>query len=234
VPDTALDSPPAPTQETILVVDDHPEARRLLGLLLACEQHRILYAADGPTALAIAEAEADLSLIILDIMMPGMDGLEVCRRIRAAQRERHVPIILATALTEEEQLAEGLAAGADDYVTKPIRHTELLARVRAALRLRQAHEQLADAKELAAIAAMQVTLAHEINNPLTIALGNLELALRGLGDVNGQLHARLQAAFDACARIRRIVQQLAELKTVATTTYLGPIRMLDLGHPPTE
>ena len=247
------DSEPAPEQATILAVDDHPEALRLLALLLRPEGHRILTAENGQEALRVAEATPGLSLILLDVMMPGMDGLEVCRQFRARRREIYVPIILATALSEDEHLVAGLAAGADDYVTKPIRHPELLARVRAALRLKRAHDQLEAARELAAVAAMQVTLAHEINNPLTIVLGNLELALngpRGGQDAQGShLHLahsrhvrnedvtpRLRAAYDACVRIRELVAQLAELRKVATTTYVGSVRMLDLGRsaPPPE
>ncbi|HUT35283.1 MAG TPA: response regulator [Planctomycetota bacterium] len=220
---------PTEPQATILIVDDHPDARRLLALLLRTEGHRLLLAQEGQEALRIADSTPDLSLIILDVMMPGMDGLEVCRQFRARPRNVHVPIILVTALSEEEHLARGLAAGADDYVTKPIRHTELLARVRAALRLKRALDQLIGTRQLAAITAMQVTLAHEINNPLTIAQGNLELVLSTCG-TEGPTPPRLRAALDACVRIRQLVQQLVELKRVATTSYVGSERMLDLGR----
>jgi len=222
-------SSPEPSPATILIVDDHADARRLLALLLKSEGYRTLLAQDGPEALRLAEETPDLALVILDVMMPGMDGLEVCRRLRARPSDAYVPIILATALNDEEHLVRGLAAGADDYVAKPFSHIELLARVRTALRLKAALDQLVAARELAAVAAMQVTLAHEINNPLAIAQGNVELALDAAG---GQepLHRRLRAAYDGCSRIRQIVQQLVELKRVHTTTYLGPIRMLDLAH----
>mgnify|MGYP005850886581 CR=1 FL=1 len=213
-------------QAVILIVDDHGDARRLLGLLLEAEGYRIISAQSGQEALRIADATPHLSLILLDVMMPGMDGLEVCRAFRARQRASYVPIILTTALSEEEHLAAGLAAGADDYVTKPLRCTEVLARVRATLRLKRAHDELAAARELSAIAAMQVTLAHEINNPLAIVQGNIDLCLNSTSDPTAR--RRLQAALDACMRIREIIQRLADLKKVATTTYVGSARMLDL------
>ncbi len=218
---------------TILIVDDHPDARRLLALLLAREGYRLLLAPDGPEALRIAESTPDLSLAILDVMMPGMDGLEVCRRLRARGEGAYVPIILATALTDEAHLVAGLQAGADDYVTKPFSHPELLARIRTALRLKRAMDQLLEARELGAVAAMQITLAHEINNPLTIVQGNLELLLGSCGTEGATPH-RLKAALDACLRIRELVRQLVELKRVTTTTYIGSTRMLDLSGKKSE
>jgi len=228
------DSGQVHSHATILVVDDHPDARKLLTLLLKPEGHHILQAADGPEALRLADATPDLSLIVLDVMMPGMDGLEVCRQLRAVRRDRYVPIILVTALDDEEYLCAGLGAGADDYITKPINPAQILARVRTALRLKAALDELIESRELAAIGALQVTLAHEINNPLTIAQGNIEMLLNA-GGSDPATSRRLRAAFEACTRIRALVQQLVEMKKVATTTYVGTTRMLHLGrntHPP--
>ncbi len=92
---------PVAAPATILVVDDHADARRLLALLLKSQGYRTLLAQDGPEALRLAEETPDLSLVILDVMMPGMDGLEVCRRLRARPGDAYVPIILATALSDE-------------------------------------------------------------------------------------------------------------------------------------
>jgi len=215
----------------ILIADDNPDSRRLLALLLKPEGHHLLLAADGQEALRVVDATPDLSLVLLDVMMPGMDGLEVCRQIRS--RKGYVPIILVTALSDEGNVSAGLAAGADDYVTKPLNHTQVLARVRAALRLKGALDQLVESSELAAVAAMQVTLAHEINNPLAIAQGNIELLLNSTPPDHPN-HDRLKAAFEACVRIRELVQRLVEMKKVVTKTYLGSVRMLnvDLTEPP--
>jgi DNA-binding response OmpR family regulator len=219
------DSAP-PLRPTILIVDDNPEARRLLALLLKPEGYRLLMARDGDEALAIAEQVPDLSLVILDVMMPGKDGLEVCRRLRGRQGDRYVPIILATALDENIHLAQGLAAGADDYVAKPFNQPELLARIRTALRLKRALDGLLEARELATAAAMTVTLGHEINNPLAVVMGNLQLVLNH-GVPDEQTRRKLQAARDAAERIQQLLQRLANMKKVVTTTYLGEVRMLD-------
>ena len=230
-----MHSPQAQPKASILIVDDSPDAHRLLTLLLRPEGHRLLIARDGQEALRIAQQVPELALVLLDVMMPGIDGLEVCRRLRSRTAPGYLPIILATALTDEAHVVEGLAAGADDYVTKPIHRTEVLARVRAALRLKQATDELLEARELAAIGAMAVTLGHEINNPLTIVLGNLELVLRSPGMQN-TTRAKLQAALDSANRIRDLVKRLVRVDKIVTTSYLGIVDMLDLARscPPEE
>lgn len=115
---------------TILVVDDEPRYVKLVRFNLQSSGYRALAAFDGASALKAAAAE-ELSLIILDIMLPDMDGYTVCRRVREFST---VPIIMLTAKGEETHKVQGLAAGADDYVTKPFGVEELLARVSAVLR----------------------------------------------------------------------------------------------------
>jgi two-component system, OmpR family, response regulator MprA len=118
----------------ILVVDDERAVRDSLRRALELEGYEIQLAVDGSEALAALEAEEESQpeAVILDVLMPGLDGLEVCRRLRAAGN--HVPVLMLTARDEVENRVAGLDAGADDYVTKPFALEELLARVRALLR----------------------------------------------------------------------------------------------------
>jgi len=125
--DTAGDAAPR-----ILVVDDEETIREFLELGLSHEGYHVETAADGPTALRLA-TRVKPDLIILDIMLPGTDGLEVCKRISATS---DVPIIMLTARSELHDRVAGLDGGADDYIVKPFRFQELLARVRAVLRRR--------------------------------------------------------------------------------------------------
>jgi DNA-binding response OmpR family regulator len=112
----------------ILIVDDEPAVRDVVGRYLRRESFDVVEAADGPAALELAR---DADLVVLDLMLPGVDGLEICRRLRAV---RNVPIIMLTAKGEEADRLIGLALGADDYVVKPFSPRELVARIQAVLR----------------------------------------------------------------------------------------------------
>lgn len=115
---------------TVLVVEDDPTINQALTDRFAAEGFTVARAVDGPGALAQAERHTP-DVVVLDLMLPGLDGLEVCRRLQA---QRPVPILMLTAKTDETDILVGLAAGADDYVTKPFRMREVVARVQALLR----------------------------------------------------------------------------------------------------
>jgi DNA-binding response OmpR family regulator len=115
---------------TVLVVDDEAAIAEAVRARLESEGYRVLVAGDGPEAIRICDASSP-DLVVLDLMLPGMDGLEVCERI---QRDRWVPVLMLTARTEEADKVAGFAVGADDYLTKPFSLRELAVRVRAILR----------------------------------------------------------------------------------------------------
>ena len=121
---------PTDSPARLLVVEDDRTINEALTDRLVAEGFRVVQAFDGPQAVA-AHAEHRPDLVLLDVMLPGFDGLEVCRRIQA---ERPVPVLMLTARVEETDLLVGLGVGADDYVTKPFRMREVVARVRALLR----------------------------------------------------------------------------------------------------
>ncbi|WP_166868112.1 response regulator transcription factor [Salinibacterium sp. ZJ70] len=116
----------------ILIVEDEPSLAEPLAFLLEREGYTTVHAADGRTALAVFE-EGGIDLVLLDLMLPGLPGTEVCRAIRATST---VPIIMLTAKDSEVDIVVGLELGADDYVTKPYKSRELIARIRAVLRRR--------------------------------------------------------------------------------------------------
>lgn len=134
------------TRPTILVVDDTPENLMLMQALLR-DHYKVKGANNGERALKIAMGDAPPDLILLDIMMPGMDGYEVCRQIKADPRAQHIPVIFLTAKAQAEDEAYGLSLGAADYITKPISPPIVLARVRSQLALKASSDFLRDKNE---------------------------------------------------------------------------------------
>ena len=130
----------------VLVVDDVEANVRLLEAKLTIEYFDVVSCQDGATALSLA-AEAQPDLILLDVMMPGMDGFETCRRLKAQPETRHIPVVLVTALDGREDRIRGLEAGADDFLTKPIDDVILFARVRSLTRLKQVMDDLREREE---------------------------------------------------------------------------------------
>lgn len=128
---------------TVLVVDDTPENLSLMAGLLR-DHYRVLVANNGERALALAEGEQRPDAILLDVMMPGMDGFEVCRRLKRSERTRDVPVIFLTARSEVEDEQQGFDVGAVDYITKPISPPIVMARLRTHLTLKRVRDLLID------------------------------------------------------------------------------------------
>lgn len=128
---------------TLLVVDDTPENLSVLGEILM-PHYRVRAASSGERALLVAASEPRPELILLDIMMPGLDGYQVLSRLRENDATRDIPVVFVTALDAEEDEAKGLALGAADYITKPLRPPIVLARVRTQLELKDARDRMRD------------------------------------------------------------------------------------------
>jgi two-component system alkaline phosphatase synthesis response regulator PhoP len=121
------------SKATILVVDDEEDIRELLELNLVQEGYKVLSCETGEQALEIAGSKLP-ALIILDLMLPGIDGLEVCKKLKSTLKTEHIPVVMLTAKGEEADIVTGLELGADDYITKPFSGKVLVARVRRILR----------------------------------------------------------------------------------------------------
>ena len=131
------------TPPRVLIADDNAANVRIMRTRLAADGYEVVTAGDGEQALAVAH-EAEPDLILLDIMMPKVDGIEVCRRLKARPNPSFVPIILVTAMTDAKDIVAGLEAGADEYLTKPVDHAALAARVRSMLRIKALHDTVAE------------------------------------------------------------------------------------------
>ncbi len=153
---------PASARASVLVVEDDASSRLLMTRVLEAAGYRVLAVADGEAGLTAVDAERP-DLVVLDIGLPGIDGLEVCARLRAEPRNATLPIIMLTARAQLDDLVTGLGAGADDYLAKPFRQPELLARLRSALRLRAALLRMETAHAVVATLANAV----EAKDPIT-------------------------------------------------------------------
>jgi signal transduction histidine kinase len=182
---------------TILVVDDNPTNIQVLFDVLNASAYRVAIAKSGEGALEkISLINPDL--ILLDVMMPGIDGFETCRRLKAAQETQDIPIIFMTALSDTVDKVQGLSLGAVDYITKPIQHEEVLARIATQLKLRQLTQglekvvtertadltealealkhtqlELVQSEKMSSLGQLVAGIAHEINNPINFISGNL-------------------------------------------------------------
>jgi len=162
-----------------LVVDDQELNRSLLRDLLEARGYRVSEADSGAAALAAIGQETP-DVVLLDVSMPGMDGFEVCRRLRADPRTQALPVLLVTALAAREHRLQGMEAGANDYITKPIDRAELVLRVRNAIQMRRLHRQVEEQyhklRDLESLRDNLVhMLVHDLRTPLTGIRMYLEL-----------------------------------------------------------
>lgn len=200
----------------ILVVDDQPINVQLLKRKLEREGITVTAAYNGMEALqSVAANKPDL--ILLDVMMPDMDGIEVCQRLQANEDTRSIPVIFITARTSKEGKLEGLGVGAVDYITKPIDLDETLARVQTQLRFVAINREMVDlqrrlveARRAATIGAVTQGIAHNLNNLLGVVIGYLEL-VKAYYDKPEQVKKNAQHVEDAVQRIVSIIKQLSSL-----------------------
>jgi two-component system sensor histidine kinase/response regulator len=246
----AVEAPSAP-RPVLLVVDDEPRNRALMSAYLA-GQYQVKEAENGPEALALCE-QGDVDLVVLDVMMPGMSGFEVCRALKNKSRDDFLPVLLLTALSEQDDRNAGLAAGADDFLAKPVNRQELLLRVQHFLDLRKERQTVARQyealHELVALKDDLVTLmVHDLRNPLTGVLGLLQVLEAEAPDAVSRADAtaaregaeKLREALDDMLQVRQLeegrlvlqrrAESLESLTAEAAASLEGAARMrrLDL------
>ncbi|HEY1239845.1 MAG TPA: diguanylate cyclase [Bryobacteraceae bacterium] len=159
----------------ILAAEDNPVFQSMLRAILTKWGYEVIVAKDGDEALRVLEADNAPRLAILDWMMPGIDGVDVCRRVRAVGREPYIYILLLTARTDSEDLVEGIDSGADDYLTKPFHAPELRARLRAGQRILELQEQLLAAREALRQEATHDSLTALLNRHAILGMLQIEL-----------------------------------------------------------
>uniref|UniRef100_UPI0034272E9C sensor histidine kinase n=1 Tax=Okeania sp. SIO2F4 TaxID=2607790 RepID=UPI0034272E9C len=159
----------------ILAVDDTPANLKVISEILRNAGYAVSTAIDGERAIKrLQHYQPDL--ILLDISMPGIDGFETCRRLKADRNTSHIPVIFLTALSDTVNKVKGLELGGVDYITKPFEQAELLARIKVHIDLKKAQLQLIQESKLSMLGELVARIAHEINNPMTFIYTNINYA----------------------------------------------------------
>ena len=223
-----MSAPVTPTRAAprILVVDDERQNRHVLEGMLAQEGYVLLAAESGEAALDMV-AQQPPDLILLDVLMPGLDGFEVTATLKGSTATNDIPIILVTALDDREGRLRGLGAGAEDFLSKPVDRAELCARVRNLLRLKAAIEDARAARLLAEAANTAQTLflrsmSHELRTPLQAIIGYARLLETGIrGKVNARQANDLSRIVRAADYLHRLIN---DLLTVARLEGARPLR----------
>ena len=200
-------------QPKILVVDDQLLNIRLLERKLELNQMKVFSCTNGPEAIELATHHLP-DVILLDIMMAGMNGFEVCRQLKKLEATKEIPVIFITALTSKEEKIEGLEVGAADYVTKPLELDEILARVRTQMRIVEEHRnnirltrELEESRRQTGIMHLTEGIAHNMNNLLGVMVGYVSLLERNAENPE-KIRSNCTRLDAAIKRMTRIVHQL--------------------------
>ncbi|MBD2177184.1 response regulator [Pseudanabaena sp. FACHB-1998] len=210
-------------QPIVLVVDDEPANFDVVEILLFKEGYELHYKDNGAEAIAsLPEVKPDL--ILLDVMMPEMDGIEVCQNIKTDPLYCHIPIIIVTALSDKEDLARCLDAGADDFVSKPINSTELRARVRSMLRIKTQYDRIQDTMRLRE--EMMQTIVHDLRNPLIgIMLGCDSLKTL---DVPDRSKKRIEQISQTIAQLRLLIDDILTIGRIEAKKLVLNLSEVDM------
>lgn len=194
------------SRHKILIVDDHASSQEIMKIMLEKKGFIALTANDGFSALELFKEKKDIDLVLLDIQMPGISGIEVLMKIRKSRSTIECPIIMLTAFHNDEMIIECLSHGANDYLTKPIEEDITFARINTHINSAKLHQDALLAKKLQVTSAMITTYNHEINNPLTIAMSSINSVYKT------DPQPKLEVAQKALERIRDIVKKIRDLE----------------------
>lgn len=218
---------------SLLVIDDEPDNFDVIEALLPKSSYELYYTASGEDAISQLDI-INPDLILLDVMMPGMDGIEVCKKIKSMAKWQPVPIIMVTALSSKEDLARALKAGADDFVSKPVNGLELRARVHSMLRIKEQYDRIQSFTKLqqntirlltdnlkALRGNLATSLPHELNTPLSGVLGGIRLLINDIDSMDAEsIHELLNLAYDSALRLERLTQKFSNYLSLELASSL--------------
>jgi len=205
----------------ILIVDDEERNIRLLKAMLLARKYQVFTALNGEEALRMVP-EVSPDLILLDVMMPGIDGFEVCRRLKGEEGTKAIPVIMVTALVEKEHKVRAMDCGADDFLNKPVDQTELAVRVKSMLRIKSYHDELfQNYREISEkneqLHEFQKTkdglthmIIHDLQNPLTAISTYTQLLMMGR-DASEDQKPKMERCMYFCNELDRMIQNLLDI-----------------------
>ena len=217
----------------VLVVDDDAKNRVLLRDILAARGHEVLLAASGHEALDVA-AQHNPDVILLDVMMPGMDGFQVCERLRSRPETATIPIIFVTALVDRKDRLKGIDMGANDYLVKPIDSRDVVLRVRNAVRMKKMFDQVRQANvELQKLEELRDKLVrwivHDMKAPMGGISGHLELLLMDAEDrLTAEQQDYVRGALNSTQRLLQMANMLLDISRLEEKRMPLDIRPVDL------
>jgi len=211
----------------VLIAEDDRVARRLLERKLTSWGYDVVSCSNGAEAWQVLHSENAPSLAILNWMMPGMDGVEVCRELRKQSRPNYVYIILLTARDRKKDIIEGIEAGADDYVTKPFNPHELKVRIRAGRRILEMQAELMQREKLRGVLEMAGATCHEFNQPMQVISGYCELILREVAP-GSLIHKQVSRILDAVRSMIRVTRKLQSITKYETREYIQGSTIIDI------
>jgi len=210
-------------KQVVLVVDDDPVNFDVIEILLFKEEYELHYKDNGTDAIAsLAEIKPDI--ILLDVMMPYMDGIEVCQQIKNAKKWQHIPIIIISALSDKEDLARCLEAGADDFISKPINSLELCARVRSMLRIKSQYDHIQETMVLRE--EMMQTIVHDLRNPLVGIMLGCE-SLKAV-DMSDRAKKRIDQIGKTIEQMRLLIDDILTIGRIEAQKLILDLTKIDI------
>ncbi|HIK05645.1 MAG TPA: hybrid sensor histidine kinase/response regulator [Trichormus sp. M33_DOE_039] len=237
-----------PIRGIILVVDDNPTNLQVLSSFLDNSSFEVWAARSGEKALQRLENDLLPDLILLDVMMPGMNGFETCQHLKSEPRFRDIPIVFMTALTETADKVKGFQVGAVDYITKPFQHEEVLVRIEHQLKLKHlttsliaknaelqnTQTQLIQAEKISSLGQIAAGIAHEVNNPINFIAGNLSFVEKYVQEVVNLLKLYQKYLPNPPGEIQAAMQQsdinyiLKDLSSIMQSMQVGTDRVTEI------
>jgi signal transduction histidine kinase len=206
----------------ILIVDDEEKNIKLLKGILLSQNYQFYEALNGQNALELVH-DINPHLILLDVMMPGISGFEVCQKLKQDEKTKSIPIIMVTALSEKEHRLKAMESGADDFLSKPVESTEVVVRVKSLLRIKSYYDEIANNykeiseknEKLLELEKLKDSLihmiVHDLRNPLCVVFGNLEMMSLDKAKFTQNHAKQIETCIDYCQEIIEMVDSLLDI-----------------------